>query len=123
MSQNFENLETWKKAMALCLLCYELTKKFPPEEKYSLGDQTRRAGVSVPSNIAEGYSRKSSKEVCHFVSIAIGSIYEIMTQISIAHSLGYVTTEEKEKVFELANQVIRLCGGFIKYKKGNHDKL
>ncbi|PIS07404.1 four helix bundle protein [Candidatus Berkelbacteria bacterium CG10_big_fil_rev_8_21_14_0_10_43_13] len=121
LSQNFENLDTWKKAMELCLFCYELTKKFPLEEKFGLTNQLRRAGVSAPSNIAEGYSRKSAKEVCYFIEIAIGSVYEMMTQISIAYSLHCISKEEKEKFYNLASEVISLCGGFIKYKKGNHN--
>lgn len=115
--QNFENLDAWKKAMELCLICYKLTKKFPSEEKYGLSDQIKRASVSNPSNIAEGYSRITFNDLRHFFSIAIGSVFELMTQITIAYNLKYITFEEKERVFDIANQSIRLSSGFIKYKK------
>jgi four helix bundle protein len=115
--QNFENLNAWKKAKELCLYCYLLTKSFPPEERYSLSDQTRRASISVPSNIAEGYSRKSVKDLCHFLSIAIGSTYEIMTQIDMAMELGYITLSQKEKVFILSQEVLKLINGYIKFKQ------
>lgn len=118
-NQNFENLDTWKKGMELCLFCYELTKKFPKEEKYGLTNQVQRASASAPSNIAEGYSRRTFNDLRHFFNIAIGSIYEAMTQIMIAYKLGYITLDEKDKFFSLAEQTIKLSNGFIKYKKDN----
>ena len=115
--QNFEKLNTWIKAKELCLSCYELTKKFPSEEKYALIDQIRRAAISVPSNIAEGYSRKSTKDLAHFFNIAQGSVFELMTQVDIALSLGYIDQSDKEKIYFLTNDTLKLINGFLSYKR------
>lgn len=115
--QNFENLIAWKKAKGVCLFCYKLVKSFPKEEKYGLSDQLRRAAISIPSNIAEGYSRGSGKDACHFFSISIGSIYEVMTQIDIASELNYVSLEEREELFVLCNESLRLINGFKNFRR------
>jgi len=115
--QNFENLNAWKKAKELCLLCYKVARKFPAEEKYALTDQVRRAAVSIPSNIAEGYSRKSVKDLSHFFNMAIGSIYEIMTQIDISLDLKYIESKDKENIFSLSNETLKLINGFLSYKR------
>ena len=122
MKQNFETLNVWIKARELSLVCYELTKKFPREELYGLSDQIRRAAISIPSNIAEGYSRKSIKDLFHFLDISTGSIYEIMTQIDIAMALNIITKNDKSVVFEKADEVLKLINGFKKYKRGDNDK-
>jgi len=118
MQNNFEKLDAWKKARELCLICYQVALLFPEYERYGLSDQLRRASVSVPSNIAEGYSRRSTKELFHFLSISIGSIYEIITQVDIALQLGYINKEKKMNVDKTAEEAIKLINGFIKYKKG-----
>jgi four helix bundle protein len=74
----------WKESIELVQLVYEITQKFPSEEKFGLVSQLRRASVSVPSNIAEGYSRSSNKEYKRFVEIALVSILELETQLIIA---------------------------------------
>jgi four helix bundle protein len=114
--ENFEKLNTWQSAKSLCLLCYKLAKKFPPEEKFVLGDQIRRSSVSVPSNIAEGYSRKSTKDLERFLEIACGSIYELITQVNIALELKFISKQEKEEVTNLAQSTIRLINGFKNFK-------
>jgi len=119
--QNFENLDSWKKGKELCILCYSAVKNFPPNERFALSDQIRRAAVSVPSNIAEGYSRRSTKELSHFLEISIGSVFEVMTQVSIAEELGYISKDEKEKIYDNCEHVVRLIRGFIKYKKGINE--
>ena len=86
----FRNLIVWQKAMELVKAVYALTRKFPPDERYALTDQLRRAVVSIPSNIAEGNGRSSNADYGHFLSIARGSLYETMTQLQIAVDLGCI---------------------------------
>ena len=92
--KDYKELEVWKKGIALVLAIYEILKKFPKDEQYALADQIKRAGVSIPSNIAEGASRNTTKEFIQFLYIALGSASELETQIIIAEKLGYVKNEE-----------------------------
>ena len=88
--KSHRELEVWKESMDFVLEVYEALKTFPKEEQYALSDQIRRAVVSIPSNIAEGFGRDSAKEFAHFISIARGSLYEISTQLELASRLGYL---------------------------------
>ncbi len=88
--KSYEELVVWQKAMLLAKSVYGLQKQLPKEEVYGLGDQIRRAVVSIPSNIAEGFGRESKSEFKHFLSIARGSLYEVKTQLQLAESLGYL---------------------------------
>ena len=76
----FKDLEIWKKSRVFCSSIYEITSNFPESEKFGLTNQLRRASVSIPSNIAEGSSRKTNKGFSRFLQIALGSAYEIETQ-------------------------------------------
>ena len=100
---SFEKLEVWQEARRLVVDTYKLVRNFPKEEKYAMGDQIRRAVVSVPSNIAEGAGRLAIKEQIHFLEIAYASLMELYCQLQIAVDLGYITSEElqlvKRKVF------------------------
>ena len=87
----FRKLIVWQKAMEMTRLVYAVAKRFPAEERFALADQLRRAAASVPSNIAEGNGRASNKDYAHFLSIARGSLYETMTQLDLAKSLGYIS--------------------------------
>lgn len=83
-------MEIWKLSRIFCKEVYEVTATFPEAEKFGLVNQLRRASVSVPSNIAEGASRNSNKDFSRFLEIAIGSCYEIETQLLISNDLGYL---------------------------------
>ncbi len=87
---NFKSLAVWQKSIDLTTEIYSLTMGFPTDEKYGLTSQIRRAAVSIPSNIAEGAGRKSSKEFKHFLSISTGSACELETQIIVAHRLNLI---------------------------------
>lgn len=91
---------------------YRLIEQFPSTEKYALSDQVRRAVVSVPSNIAEGCGRASNRDYAHFLSIARGSLYETMTQLEIAQSLGYI--DSIEEVEDLASEISRMLTSLMK---------
>ena len=108
----YRNLIVWQKAMEFSRQTYRLIDQFPATEKYALSDQVRRAAVSVPSNIAEGCGRVSNRDYAHFLSIARGSLYETMTQLELAQSLGYIDTFKD--VEELASEISRMLTSLIK---------
>ena len=91
--KTFEDLVVWQKSIQLTKLIYQIVKKFPSEERYALADQLKRASISVPSNIAEGYSRRTAVDYKRFLSIALGSVYEIQTQIRIGIELNYIAVD------------------------------
>lgn len=114
-SQNYQDLLAWQKAMALVEGVYAATRSWPREEVYGLTSQVRRAAVSVPSNIAEGQGRSSSKEFLHHLSIAHGSLRELETQTLIAQRLGYIPGDTAEQVLTQAAEVGRLINGLSRY--------
>jgi four helix bundle protein len=90
----FQKLQIYQLAKEIVKYNYKLTKKFPSDEKFALVQQMNRAAVSVPSNIAEGTSRKSNKDKAHFINIAYGSLMELVCQMEIALELGYIEQSE-----------------------------
>ena len=96
--KRFKNLDVWKQALALSVEVYRSTEKFPKKEVYGLASQMQRAGVSVPSNIAEGAARNHDGEFFHFLGIACGSSAELFTQALIARELDYITQEQSNKI-------------------------
>ena len=105
--RNFRNLEVWKEAIDLASLVYTLTKKFPKQEQYGLVSQINRCSVSIPSNIAEGCSRKKKKEYSRFLEIAIGSSFEMETQLEISKNLNYLDSETFKSLVERLNVLQR----------------
>ena len=110
--KSYEELIVWQKAMLLAKLVYRIQKQLPKEEVYGLGDQMRRAVVSIPSNIAEGFGRESDKEFKHFLSIARGSLFEVKTQLQLAESLEYL--EISEDVVALIDEVGKLLNALMR---------
>jgi four helix bundle protein len=94
----FEKLEVWREARSLALQIYRITEKFPVEEKYGLVGQLRRASVSIASNIAEGSSRNSDKDFAHFLEMSYGSLMEVITQLILAHDIGYLDEPELDQM-------------------------
>ena len=115
---SFLDLRVYKEAKSLVKEVYIILDKFPKCEVYALGDQLRRAVVSVPSNIAEGAGRFSVKEKIHFLEISYGSLTETLCQLDIAKDLGYITEEEfkiiKEKISVIGKQLSGLRTSFQK---------
>ncbi len=109
--RSYRELIAWQKAMDLVEAVYITTKEFPSEELYGLTSQLRRAAISVPSNIAEGQGRKSTKEFVHHLSIAYGSLCEVETQVLIALRLAYLDDGQADKLLALAGEVGRLING------------
>lgn len=91
-----------------------LTKSFPHTEVYGLTSQLNRASISVPSNIAEGSSRESNKEFSYYISVALGSCFEIETQLHLANALNYITIEQFQQLETRINELERMLQGFKK---------
>ena len=98
MKHNFKELKVWQRAMALVQNIYVISKKLPDSEKYGLTSQITRCAVSIPSNIAEGSARGTEKEFQHFLRIALGSSFELETQLIIARNRNYITEEQLTKI-------------------------
>ena len=112
--KTFRDLFVWQKAMKLVTDVYEFTKKFPQEELYGLTSQIRRSAVSIPSNIAEGHGRKSTKDYVRFLHIAIGSLFELQTQLEIGCNLKYVTRDEFGLAYESSREIERMLSSLIR---------
>lgn len=104
----FKDLEVWKQSRIFCSDIYAATSSFPESEKFGLTNQLRRAAVSIPSNIAEGASRSSSKDFSRFLEIAIGSAYELETQLLIASDLKFVKPDSLEELLLKIDSIVRM---------------
>jgi four helix bundle protein len=111
ITYSFRTLVVWQKAMLLAEECYHLTEHFPRAEQYGLTSQIRRAVVSIPSNLAEGYCRNSLRTYRRFVDIALGSQAELETQLELAQRLGFARIKDAETASALAAEVGRLLHG------------
>ena len=114
MLKNFKELKVWEKAYQLCLVLYKFTKNFPNEEKYGLSSQMRRAAISIPSNIAEGYGRKTIPDYVRCLYIAYGSTCELETQTLLSKDLGYLIFDDQEILLEKIKEVERMLMALIK---------
>lgn len=112
---SFEGLKVWQEARLLTKLVYQFTLRLPDYEKYALGNQIRRAMISVTSNIAEGSARFSYKEKIHFLEIAYGSLAEVYNQLVVGSDLDYFSFEEIESLKPAFVFVAKLIRG-LKYK-------
>ncbi len=113
-----KNLRVWTESMNFVSQLYEVTQLFPKEEIYGLTNQLRRAAVSIPSNIAEGYGRSSEADLLHFLYIALGSSNEIDTQLLIAYNIGYLTAEDYD-ILGSKNAVINKMLRSLIFKRTN----
>jgi four helix bundle protein len=110
---NYKDLLAYQKSYKLALLVYDITAKFPDAERYGLVSQLRRAAVSVPSNIAEGYRRGSKKEYNQFLKVSLGSNAELETQLSLSKDLGYIDEATFKQVYDMNEEVGRLLANYI----------
>ena len=111
--RNFRTLEIWKNGIELVKQVYVLSQKLPSEEKFGLRSQITRAAVSIPSNIAEGCSRNSDIEFKRFLEIAMGSLFEVETQLIISKELEFIPEENLTAIFELLNTEARMINSLI----------
>lgn len=111
--RDFRKLVIWKNGIEIVKLVYTLSDKLPKEEKFGLRSQITRAAVSVPSNIAEGCSRNSEIEFKRYLEIAIGSLFEVETQLVITKELGFIEPNELEFIFNLIEMEAKMINGLI----------
>ena len=114
-----EDLKIWQKALELTTDVYKSTVDFPSEEKFGLTSQIRRSAVSIPSNIAEGAGRNSSKEFSYFMSIANGSAYELQTQLIISHRLNLISKETLDSLLSSLGEIQKMNYSFQKAISNN----
>jgi len=111
--KSYRDLLVWQKGIVLVTEVYAVSAKFPKAETYGLTDQMRRAAVSIPANIAEGYGRQSTQDYLRFLQIARGSLYELQTHLEIARRLGYVDKSSSEKTESAAGEIERMLSSLI----------
>ena len=114
MIHNFRDLDVWQKSMKLTSAIYKLTKLFPQHEVYGLCSQMQRAATSIPSNIAEGSGRFTDKELSHFLNIALGSAYELETELLIACEAQYVVPDQCDALRSQIVEVQKMLYALIK---------
>ena len=123
----YKKLEAYKMAKEFTIYVYSLLKAYPTYEQYAICDQLRRAAVSVPSNIAEGMGRMSIKERLHFLEISYASIMEVLCQLDISLSLGYINEAQLSKAESLATTLTKVMSGLRKslenQNKANQEGL
>lgn len=115
--RSFTDLEAWKRGHKLTLEIYQVTKSFPKEELFGLTSQIRRSALSITSNIAEGFSRKSSKEKIQFYFIALGSTTELQNQLLLSRDIGYIDKDIFSRIADITVEVHKLINGLIKSAK------
>ncbi len=114
MLKNYKELNVWQRAYGLCLEIYRLTKAFPKDEQYNLTSQVRRAAVSIPSNIAEGYGRKTTPDYIRSLYISYGSTCELETQVMLSADLGYISGDTMTGLQQDISEVERMLKALIK---------
>lgn len=115
--ESFVDLDAWQEGHKFVLLIYDITKQFPGEELFGLTIQLRRAAVSITSNIAEGFSRRSYREKLQFYSIALGSVTEAQNQLMIATDIHYISPQQFNVIMQQAIMVHKIINGLIKHSK------
>ena len=123
MVKKFENLEIWQDGRMLTQLIYALSNKGDFSKDFGLKDQIRRASISVTSNIAEGFERKSNKQLLQFLYYAKGSAGEVRSQLYVALDEGYINQEIFDQAYEQASKTINKIGGLIHYLEQHPSKV
>jgi four helix bundle protein len=121
MLQNYKELKVWQKSYQLCLAIYRITARFPKDEKFGLTSQMRRASVSVPSNIAEGYGRKTTADYVKSLYIAYGSNCELETQMMLSGDLDYIDRALSKDILEEIYADERMLKALIKSLENKHS--
>lgn len=110
---SFTQLTVWQKAHELSLIVYKVTDRFPTKETFGLISQMRRAGVSITSNIAEGFGRRNKKEKQQFYYIAKGSVTELQSQLILSKDLAYLDTQQYSELFEKTIEIVKMLNSLI----------
>ncbi|PYL07574.1 MAG: four helix bundle protein [Verrucomicrobia bacterium] len=115
----FEKLDVWQKAIEFVDLVYSKTKSFPSSERFGLTNQMRRAAISISSNIAEGSARISDADFARFVEIATGSLFEVVSESTVAKRQGYLSNENFAAIYKAAEEQGRMLSGLRRTLVGN----
>ncbi len=110
-ASSYQQLQVWQKGMDLAVHCYQVTREFPPEERYSLTSQIRRSATSIPANIAEGQGRQNKKEFVRHLAIARGSLKELETHLILSQRIGMVPQKILNDLLCLTEEVGRMLAG------------
>lgn len=112
-----KELVVWQKSMEMVKYLYQVTQSFPKEEMYGITSQIRRAAVSIPSNIAEGFGRGYEKELIHFLYIALGSASEMETQLLICRDIAYLSDAQYERLDSMNSEIMKMLTALINKRK------
>lgn len=115
--KSFTDLNAWKEGHKLVLMVYDITKAFPKEEMFGLVSQMRRCVVSITSNIAEGFGRRSYKEKAQFYSISRGSLTELQNQLLISKDIKFISREEFSNIANQSVKTHKIINGLITSSK------
>ncbi len=118
MAFKFERLEVWQLSIDFAHDMVKISNKLPPEYKYSLADQLRRAAISIPTNIAEGTGRETPKNQANFYRIAKGSAYEVVSLLVLTEKFGLIRRSDYEGHYNMANRIAAMLSGLIKSHSG-----
>ena len=111
--RNFKELKIWQKGFDIAVKSFKLVSTFPKEERYGISSQLTRAAVSIPSNIAEGSSRKSEKDYNRFLEISLGSTFEAETQLLIAAAVNFGNTDMRDEILKDIQEKQKMLSGFM----------
>lgn len=117
--KGFEQIISWKKERKLNTLVYQISSKSNFSKDFALRDQIRRASISISSNIAEGFGRKSPKEFIYYLNVAQASCYEVKSQLYLALDINYINQEEFELLFAICEEISKTIYGLIKHLEKN----
>lgn len=112
--QSYRDLKVWQKGRTLVSRIYQASSQFPQTEMYGLTSQIRRAAISIPSNLAEGSAKGSTREFMRFIGIAYGSLAEVETQLFLASDLSFITASEREALLEETSELGRMLNGLLR---------
>ncbi|AFN75919.1 Ribosomal protein S23 [Melioribacter roseus P3M-2] len=122
MVSKFQDLHVWQKAHQLVLNIYELTKSFPKDEKFRITEQLLRAVISIPTNIAEGFGRYTTKDYIKFLTIARGSVSEVVYLLLLTKDLNYISKTDYENYLQELEEIGKMINGLINSLKTKSDK-
>ena len=120
MLKSYRELKVWRKSYNLCVKIYRITRRFPLEERYILTSQIRKSALSIPSNIAEGYGRKTKADYVRILYIAYGSVCELDTQILLAGDLNYIQTNRRNNLNQDISEVEIMLKALIRSLEKKH---
>jgi four helix bundle protein len=118
-NNSYQELKIWQEGMNLAVMCYQLTQKFPKEERYGMTSQIQRAGASIPANIAEGYGRESKGDFIRFLQIAQGSLKELETHLILCQRVNLAAPDQIQPLLQQCEKTGKMLRAFIRYQQSS----